>query len=77
MLVRAKRGNPVGVRTLWVRSADREESSIPGREQDDQKAKAGSGNATGTHDEQIGTLLLMVVDQPAGYRPWWPGAKAR
>jgi hypothetical protein len=53
---------PFGVRTLWVRSADREESSTPRREQDDQKANAGGRKAAGNHDGSISALLLMVVD---------------
>ena len=60
--MRAKRGNPVGVWTLWVRSADREESSTPQREQDDQEANAGGGNATGNRDVLISALLLMIAD---------------
>jgi hypothetical protein len=38
------------------------------------KPSAGGGNATGTHDRLVSALLLMVVDEPAGYRP---GGRAR
>ena len=43
------------------RSADRKESSIPWRAQDDQDANAGSRKETGNRDPRIGALLLMVV----------------
>jgi hypothetical protein len=51
LLERAKRGNPVGVRASLRdgRSADRKESSIPRRAQDDQEANAGRRKAAGNH----------------------------
>jgi len=58
----------------WVRSADREESSTPGREQDGQEANAGGRKARGNHDESISALLLMVVDN---WPDTGPGARAR
>jgi hypothetical protein len=56
------------------RSADREESSTPRREQDDQEANAGRRKAAGNRDEPISALLLMVADN----RPdIGPGVQAR
>ena len=74
----------VGARILWVRSGEREESSTPRREQDDQETNAGGRNAAGNRESAVapssrssritGRIRILVI-RPERALTWSGGTR--